>query len=168
MKFSLHPWEWIYLEGPTTLSGTPLHLISWLYLSRSLIYLLQRAQSSVRFPHTSYKHNCKANTPYWVAFKLITRSKVFTFKKTEFTWCSARSTAGNGNSQNSHVAILWGQFSPLWMASISRSIVSLHSEQATCFERRIRTKQLYKENIICPGSSQDNPDQTKLADTSNY
>ena len=48
------------------------------------------------------------------------------------TWCSARSIAGKGNSQNSQVTILWRQFSPLWIARISRSIVSLHSEQATC------------------------------------
>lgn len=48
------------------------------------------------------------------------------------TWCSARSIAGNGNSQNSQVTILWGQFSPLWISKISRSIVSLHIEHATC------------------------------------
>lgn len=47
------PWE-MYLEDPTVLSVTPVHLISWLYLSRSLMYLLQRGQSSVRFPHTSW------------------------------------------------------------------------------------------------------------------
>lgn len=87
------------LEDSTVVSGKPVHLDSWLYLSRSLMYLLHMWQSSVRFPHTS--------------------------------WCSARSTAGNGNSQNSHVTILWGQFSPLWTARISRSIVSLQSEQAT-------------------------------------
>lgn len=44
-----------YLEEPTVLSWMPLHPASWLYLSRSLTYLLQSWQSSVRFPHTSYK-----------------------------------------------------------------------------------------------------------------
>lgn len=89
-----------FLEDPAALSCIPLQLNSWLYLSRSLTYLLQRSHISVRFPHTS--------------------------------WCSGRSIAGNGNSQNSQVTILWGQLSPSWIYKILRSIVSLHNEQATC------------------------------------
>lgn len=73
--------------------------ISWLSLSRSLIYLLHLWHNSVRFPHIS--------------------------------WCLKRSTAGSGNSQYSHVMILWGQFSPLWTDQTSRSTVSLHNEHST-------------------------------------
>jgi hypothetical protein len=86
------------LEDATLVSPIPLQLDSWLYLSRNLMYLWQRWQSSVRFPHTS--------------------------------WCSARSVAGRGNSQKSHVTILRGQFSPC-LANISRSILSLHIKHST-------------------------------------
>ena len=132
----------IYLEGLTVLSGTPtlsyetpLQLASWSFLSRSLTYLLHRWHNSVRLPHTSYKlkNNTEVSQPKLLP-KDITRFNAIHFNMIDSncTWCSDRSIAGKGNSQNSHVTILWGQFSPLWTAKISRSIVSLQSEQDTC------------------------------------
>lgn len=42
-----------YLEDSAGTCGTPMHLLSWSFISRSLIYLLHRWHNSVRFPHTS-------------------------------------------------------------------------------------------------------------------
>lgn len=70
----------VYLEGPALWSGTPSQRRSWLYLSRNLMYLLQRWQSSVLLPHTSYNHEV---TWTWHTGLFDSSSQYHIFRNTE-------------------------------------------------------------------------------------